>query len=635
MSHSARFAFAAMARVQQQALQKKAVRATAGVGAASDLSDEESAPAAYSSPSSFSSSRNVSTKRKRRDDEDGADSEGASSSSSSSSSPTASVPSTLPCLSDVEPRAPAGFVPRAKFLLSFHDSCRDRGSAKLAIVHVKLGGQFNFTSSFKIDGRKSFSNAPYKRYYSRAIHACWFGVPTPSSSATLPQPNGTERSRTAGRVLLFLSQRNGRPAGKAFTGMRHEDSRAHSSSKHPLICLASNSAEYFLTVLVNQADSAGDEENEEEFEEGETEGIDWSAADVEVSARFDAGESKMESVALPGGAASAAASGKIASVVQAPTSKQARTQLPHVSSMRSLHRASSTESDESSVPSAAAASSFHQLSSAAAASASASSSFCTALSECDESDDAADFVDADATPLHDGALSSGDSSTECGGLDEQADFHQQHEPMFHLAYDALHQHPSHDAQKQQPELTDDSDIRSSEQMQSVSSSLRLQFNGAAADAGLSIPIAARYTSETTSNPFFLGEASQPHPSHPLLCSPKSVPTPAFLSLSPPLTSWPSSRQRLHDLPSIFVPPPPMMMHALSVGTSGAGWTMHGQQPLTQHAQQFSQPSPIAVAATDPSLPLLASPIASVAAGAILQFSPVAAAVAAPIAHAAF
>lgn len=172
----------------------------------------------------------------------------ASPSSPSSSSECVAQPSSSSLLS-------ASFLPSSKFLFSLCDETRDRGSAKLAVVHVQLrqpgaaaNSALNFTTSFKIDGRKSFSNAPFKKYYARAIHAAWFAQPTHHSTATTPLPNAQELTRFGpGRVLLCLSQRNGRPNGKGFTGVKHDPTSF--SSKHPLLCLSSNSVEYYLSVF--------------------------------------------------------------------------------------------------------------------------------------------------------------------------------------------------------------------------------------------------------------------------------------------------------------------------------------------------------------------------------------------------
>lgn len=295
-----------------------------------------------------------SAKRKRSAAELDAQSASSSASSSSSSfpsspssfasSPSSSVPcSSFPFLSDDEPSLapPHSFHPVSKFLFALTDETRDRGSAKLCIVHVQLSHPAfaasadsdsssrsasvsaastarNFTTSFKIDGRKSFSNAPFKRYYSRAVHAAWFAQPTDAAAATLPLPNATFQTSTEGRVLFVLSQRNGRPHGKGFTGLKHD--RTSFSSKHPLLCLSSNSVEYYLSVFVNLAPQAVDGEQSLAAPEC------WSEVDVDVSARFDAGEVTLDPVSLPSSAAASAPAAR----------KQARTSIPHVSSLRTM-----------------------------------------------------------------------------------------------------------------------------------------------------------------------------------------------------------------------------------------------------------------------------------------------------------
>jgi len=561
----------------------------------SDEDEDYTPPSSAASAASRSSSQ---LKRKRREeDEDTA---------SAAASTVQSVPvCSLPCLSDLELRAPAGFVPKAKFVLSLRDECRDRGSAKLAIVHVQLqlpehAARSNFSSSFKIDGRKSFSNAPFKRYYTRAIHAAWLATPTSAPTPTMPLPNATEDTLQTGRVLLLLTQRGGRPGGKAFTGMLHESSRDQSSSKHPLLCLASNSAEYELTVLVNQEQLEGEDDSDDEEDEH-----DWSAAAVTVSARFDAGDVTLESMALPGGSL-------------APVAKQARTaQLTHVSSMRTM----------TAPPSPAASSSPAMSRASSASSAAAASSQATESDVFDEEEqlpssssildsplpsspaDSDDADEADAsTPLHSSDLS-GDSSTE-GGLEH--DFEHLQQPAFAFNFDEPRQSnepseapamlssptvrsalPAHLHLK--PHLLSPFTLDTAAWSPPANRSCSPVASAAASSAigGLSIPIpgpliAARFTSETACNPFF-GEAAAAAAST-ALKSP--IASPRLLSWqSRGVTGAVSSTARdLEQLPSVFVQPPPMMLHALSLGTSGAVW------PLVAGELQQRAVSPLVAAA---------------------------------------
>jgi len=591
MSHAARFAFAAMARAQKT----RVPCAAASAAAAADMSDEDEDYAPPSSAASAASRSSSQLKRKRREEEEDT--------AAATDATVQSVPvCSLPCLSDLELRAPAGFVPKAKFVLTLRDECRDRGSAKLAIVHVQLqlpehAARINFSSSFKIDGRKSFSNAPFKRYYTRAIHAAWLATPTSAPTPTMPLPNATEDTLQSGRVLLLLTQRGGRPGGKAFTGMLHESSRDQSSSKHPLLCLASNSAEYELTVLVNQEQLEGEEDSDEEDER------DWSAAAVTVSARFDAGDVTLESMALPGGSL-------------APVAKQARTaQLTHVSSMRTM--AAPLSPAASSSPAMSRASS---ASSAAAASSqatesdvfdeeelpSSSSILDSPLPSSPADSDDADEADA-STPLHSSDLSGGDSSTE-GGLEH--DFDQQ--PTFAFNFDEPRQSNEHG---EAPAMLSSPTVRSALPAHlHIKPHLLSPFTldtaawsppanrscspvasaTASSIGGLSIPIpgpliAARFTSETACNPFF-GEASAAAAASTALKSPIA---------SPRLLSWQargvtgaigSAARDLEQLPSVFVQPPPLMLHALSLGTSGAVW------PLVAGELQQRAASPLVAAA---------------------------------------
>lgn len=269
-----------------------------------------------------------------------------SSSSSSSSSERVAQPSsssssltTFSCVS--------------KFLFSLSDESRDRGSAKLAVVHIQLrhpsfaSNSLNFTTSFKVDGRKSFSNAPYKKYYARAIHAAWFASPTSQVSATTPSPNAVESTPTNGRVMLLISQRNGRPNGKGFTGLKHDT--CSYSSKHPLLCLSSNSVEYYISVFINQSS----EQLDGEFESPPTE--DWTEVETEVSARFDAGQVILEPVSIPSSSSSVMVPAKkqriaVLPVVPAASSSSAVAAAASViSSMRSI--ATVVAADSSSSPS--------------------------------------------------------------------------------------------------------------------------------------------------------------------------------------------------------------------------------------------------------------------------------------------
>jgi hypothetical protein len=338
-------------RMQQQnkAVQQQLPRPmSASASRHEDSSDDEYVPVQR---------HNSSVKRKRHaaemDSHSSSSSLSAASASAAAASPSSSTSHSFPCLSDYELRVPSSFIPVGKFLFALEDETRDRGSAKLAIIHVQLthpafaaaGGAAsassssrhssvsrtrNYTASFKIDGRKSFSNAPFKKYYTRGVHAAWFASPTKETSATNPALNASFPCVTDGRVLFVLSQRNGKPQGKAFAGMLHDKSSY--SSKHPLLCLSSNSVEYYLHVyLSNHAQVDG---------EPAVAVSSWSDVEVDVSARFDAGSVRLDSLAL--GAAS--------HIVQ-PQSKLARTSVPHASSMLQMSRCASIDSSSSSASS--------------------------------------------------------------------------------------------------------------------------------------------------------------------------------------------------------------------------------------------------------------------------------------------
>lgn len=254
--------------------------------------------------------RHTSNKRKRAA---GASSVGSSSVSSSSPSSVSSRRSgvvSFPLLSDDEPSLTSlqSYVNTSscpssssssssveivsqqyhcvsKHLFSLTDENRDRGSAKIAVITVDLrhaSGNASFTSSFKIDGRKSFSNAPFKRYYHRGVHAAWFAEPASLSPVA--------SALSEGRVLMLISQRAGRPNGKGFTGLKHDPSTY--TPKHPLLCLSSNSVEYYVQVFVNldPTPMVGDESMQLD---------DWTEVDVDVSARFDVGQVSFEPVSRP------------------------------------------------------------------------------------------------------------------------------------------------------------------------------------------------------------------------------------------------------------------------------------------------------------------------------------------------
>jgi hypothetical protein len=223
----------------------------------------------------------------------------AASSSSSLSLPTSS--STAECV------AQSSFHCASKHLFSLTDESRDRGSAKIATITVQLRHPsfahltatsphasasraaslspraHTYISSFKIDGRKSFSNAPFKRYYRRGVHAAWFAESTSQVSF------GHSALVGEGRVLMLLSQKAGRPNGKGFTGLKHDPS-SH-SPKHPLLCLSSNSVEYTVQVFVNLSEARLQDET---FDLR-----DWSEVEVELTARFDAGEVLLQSLTVP------------------------------------------------------------------------------------------------------------------------------------------------------------------------------------------------------------------------------------------------------------------------------------------------------------------------------------------------
>lgn len=223
----------------------------------------------------------------------------ASSSSAASSSLPSSSSSSSECV------AQSSFHCASKHLFSLTDESRDRGSAKIATItvqlrhpsfgHLSAGGPaasraaasssraHSYISSFKIDGRKSFSNAPFKRYYRRGVHAAWFAESLAHASA------GHSALVGAGRVLMLLSQKAGRPNGKGFTGLKH-DPTSH-SPKHPLLCLSSNSVEYTVQVFVNLT--------AERLQEETFDLRDWTEVEVEVTARFDAGQVSLQSLSVP------------------------------------------------------------------------------------------------------------------------------------------------------------------------------------------------------------------------------------------------------------------------------------------------------------------------------------------------
>jgi len=223
------------------------------------------------------------------------------------------------------------FVCLSDSVLSLTDESRDRGSAKLCLIGVTLrhpsleamntmsdedddstgvssrsssarmdgevGVRF-FTSAAKIDGRKSFSNAPFKKYYTRAIHVAWFADSSDSARPSLPSSSS---SLSSGRVLCLLSQVDGRGDGKGFTGLKRETSSL--SAKHPLLCLASNTVQYRLRVFLDTTVGPLHDGDEDEFMATVR---DWSGATVEVRAKFDAGE-----VSLVPNLSAAAAAGAV------------------------------------------------------------------------------------------------------------------------------------------------------------------------------------------------------------------------------------------------------------------------------------------------------------------------------------
>jgi hypothetical protein len=203
----------------------------------------------------------------------------------------------------------------SKSLFSLTDHSRDRGSAKLCILTIQLshpsftpraGGAASsraaaalassskfFTTSFKIDGRKSFSNAPFKKYYTRGIHAAWFAEPTVNPSSA---PAAQSITLNHGRVLLLISQRGGRPLGKGFTGLKHDTSSY--TAKHPLLCLASNSVEYTLSVFLNLSASKGIPGVQEDADMSAI--ANWKEVAVSVNARFEAGEVSLQPLNVAG-----------------------------------------------------------------------------------------------------------------------------------------------------------------------------------------------------------------------------------------------------------------------------------------------------------------------------------------------
>jgi hypothetical protein len=117
----------------------------------------------------------------------------------------------------------------ATFLLSLIDTRRDRGVAKLCTLHVRLANECEpRILHFKVDARKSFSNAAFARYYERVTRA-----------ECLASTEGEEQ-----RILLRISQRE--KSKRAFVGVKRDPTSA--STRHPLVCICANTLTYVLEV---------------------------------------------------------------------------------------------------------------------------------------------------------------------------------------------------------------------------------------------------------------------------------------------------------------------------------------------------------------------------------------------------
>jgi hypothetical protein len=134
-----------------------------------------------------------------------------------------------------------GLVRVASFRLALRDTARHRGTAKVCTIVVRVLHKIasvhetTHVMHIKVDARKSFSNLAFKRYYTREAYG----------SQTFDAGDDSVL-----RTVLCLSQCEASSSPtKSFVGVKRD--RSHVSSKHPLLCVGSDTLSYKLDVLVD------------------------------------------------------------------------------------------------------------------------------------------------------------------------------------------------------------------------------------------------------------------------------------------------------------------------------------------------------------------------------------------------
>jgi len=183
------------------------------------------------------------------------------------------------------------YVQIASAKVMFHDTDRLRGVAKVARMLVDVEASPNrpaqqFVSQFKIDARKSYSNAAFKQMYTRGWFVAWPAelIPSDADHASSDESSSSSNSSCRGSInsddnhndnhhhhhddeggggeaynnnptIILAMTHVPSPDNpvvavptKGWLGLLHQPEDA--SQKHPLVCLVSNSVTYIVYVLL-------------------------------------------------------------------------------------------------------------------------------------------------------------------------------------------------------------------------------------------------------------------------------------------------------------------------------------------------------------------------------------------------